>query len=98
MLDDIIACGIDGIEAFSSYHDESVSRYFYDLARKNDLIVTCGSDYHGKTKPSVGLGRMNCSVDENDISLIVNQKSKIENETIRNRIGLRHGFLPRCDR
>jgi len=74
ILDEIIAYGIDGIEAFSSYHDESVSRYFYDTARKKDLMVTCGSDYHGKTKPSVGLGRMNCSVDENDISLIVNQK------------------------
>ena len=75
MLDDIIACGIDGIEAFSSYHDESVSHYFYDVARKNNLIVTCGSDYHGKTKPSVKLGSMNYSINENDISLILNIKT-----------------------
>jgi predicted metal-dependent phosphoesterase TrpH len=72
LLDEIIACGIDGIEAFSSYHDQPVSQYFYDAARKNNLIVTCGSDYHGKNKPSVKLGHMNCSIGENDISLLVN--------------------------
>jgi len=68
LLYNIIACGIDGIEAFSSYHDESSSRYFYDMARKNALMVTCGSDYHGKTKPSVRLGSTGCFVDEKEIA------------------------------
>ena len=67
-LDEIIAHGIDGIEAFSSYHDVSDSRFFNETARKNALMVTCGSDYHGKTKPSVRLGGSGCSVDANEIA------------------------------
>lgn len=56
MLDEMPGLGIDGIEAFSSYHSFSQSEYFYGEACKKKLLVTCGSDYHGKTKPSIELG------------------------------------------
>lgn len=60
LLDDIVNLGIDGIEAFSSYHDSKQAEYYYQTAQKNQLFVTCGSDYHGKTKPSIGIGQHNC--------------------------------------
>jgi len=75
ILDEIIAFGIDGLEAFSSYHDETTSRYFYDVARQNSLIVTCGSDYHGRTKPAVKLGCMGIAEQvRNDVSMIIKSK------------------------
>jgi len=72
MLDELITYGIDGVEAFSSYHDDDASRYFYDAARKHSLIVTCGSDYHGRTKPAVKLGGMGNSDIEKDIIQLIN--------------------------
>lgn len=55
LLDEIVKFGIDGIEAFSSYHNPSTAHYYYNKVKEYGLISTCGSDYHGKTKPSVFL-------------------------------------------
>jgi len=56
LFDDMIALGIDGVEVFSSYHDTPSAEHFYREAQKHSLIVTSGSDFHGKTKPSIQLG------------------------------------------
>jgi predicted metal-dependent phosphoesterase TrpH len=67
MLDEIIKYGIDGLEAFSSYHDERTARYFCSEASKNRLFVTCGSDFHGKIKPAVHLGESGCFIPDSEI-------------------------------
>lgn len=56
ILYDIINENIDGIEVFSSYHSERDVQYYLEAAEKNRLLVTCGSDYHGKHKPKIALG------------------------------------------
>ncbi len=56
MLDELVALGLDGIEALSSYHNEERALYYYEEAIRHHLMVTAGSDFHGKTKPSVFLG------------------------------------------
>lgn len=68
-VDNIIGQGIAGIEAFSSYHSREASEYFYKKALENKLIVTCGSDFHGKTKPDIKIGDCNLTIDE---SMILN--------------------------
>lgn len=51
------AMGLRAIEAFHSDHrPEDVARYL-DLARRLDLAVTGGSDFHGANKPRIELGR-----------------------------------------
>jgi len=67
LFDEIIRTGVDGVEVFCSYHDEETARYFYEQARKHGLLITCGSDYHGKTKPSVKLGETGVPVDPAEI-------------------------------
>lgn len=67
VLDAIANAGIDGIEAFSSYHSAEQALYFYRKARDHGLFVTCGSDFHGKTKPIIGLGQHGAPVTDETI-------------------------------
>jgi hypothetical protein len=61
LFEKIVKLGIDGVEAFCSYHDRSTAQYFCQEAQKHKLFVTCGSDFHGKTKPKVLLGESGCA-------------------------------------
>lgn len=67
LLHPILQTGMDGIEAYSSYHSKEQSSFFQEIAAKHHLFVTCGSDFHGKTKPSVSLGQHGCPFDSNYI-------------------------------
>lgn len=50
---------VDGIEVCSSYHSEAQTREFYQIAKSHGLLMTCGSDFHGKNKPSIAMGAIN---------------------------------------
>lgn len=67
LLKPILDTGIDGIEAFSSYHSREQSSCFYEAAINNGLCFTCGSDYHGKTKPSIQVGGHGCTVSDEEM-------------------------------
>ena len=55
-LEALLALELDGIEVFSSYHSEAQEEYFLETAERLGKLVTCGSDFHGKTKPAISLG------------------------------------------
>ena len=57
LLCPIIRAGIDGIEAYSSYHNPLQAIHFMKEAMDGNLFVTCGSDFHGRTKPAIALGQ-----------------------------------------
>lgn len=59
MLPAIATLGLDGMEAFSSYHRKEQAAYYYQQAMDLGMYVTCGSDFHGKTKPAISLGSIN---------------------------------------
>lgn len=52
----IAESGIRGVEAFSSYHSSEDRVYWHNAAKEQKLAVTCGSDFHGKTKPAISIG------------------------------------------
>lgn len=56
LFPEIIALGIDGVEAYSSYHTLDTSLYYAKETRKQGVFVSCGSDYHGYVKPAISLG------------------------------------------
>ena len=62
LLEGIIGLGIDGIEAYSSYHSQTQINETLSAARQHGLFVTCGSDFHGKTKPSIELRQHGCTL------------------------------------
>lgn len=66
-IDAIIKEGIEGIEVFSSYHSLEQTNYFNNKASENKVLVTCGSDFHGKNKPNIKIGECNCDLDYNSI-------------------------------
>ena len=48
--------GIEGLEGYYGEYRASEQRYFVALARRLDMVVTGGSDYHGSHKPGLRLG------------------------------------------
>jgi len=50
------ARGLEGLEVYTTYHDEAQTRFFEAIARDLDLVATAGSDFHGRVKPQVSFG------------------------------------------
>lgn len=59
LLDNIIGEGVMGIEVFSNYHTPDQVDFFYEKAVAENLLITCGSDFHGKNKPGIRIGDCN---------------------------------------
>jgi predicted metal-dependent phosphoesterase TrpH len=72
LLIPILNAGLDGIEVFSSYHDAPATEYFLGKCHEFHLLPTCGSDFHGKTKPTVKVGQINCTIDSEEIAAGLN--------------------------
>lgn len=67
LLSGIVALGIDGIEAFSSYHTPEQALERMKQTKEYGLFYTCGSDYHGKTKPAIALGGHGCKASREEL-------------------------------
>lgn len=67
VLDEMIPMELDGLEVFSSYHSETQIAYYAEYAKKKNLMMTCGSDYHGQTKPRIKMGMTHCPLDAAEI-------------------------------
>lgn len=67
LLEQIISCGIKGIEVYSSYHSKEQVEFYKKFSLKHKLLLTCGSDFHGKTKPSIVIGGTDCEGIEDKI-------------------------------
>lgn len=55
--------GMQAIEVYHSDHAAADTERYLELARRYDLAVTGGSDFHGDAKPSVRLGRPRVGVE-----------------------------------
>ena len=49
--------GLSGLEVFYSSHDRRQTSRFLELAKRLDLLVTGGSDFHGTANPGIQVGR-----------------------------------------
>lgn len=58
-LFELIEAGLEGIEVYSSHHRTEDEEYFKGVCDRFNLLVTAGSDFHGKEiKPNVSLGEL----------------------------------------
>jgi predicted metal-dependent phosphoesterase TrpH len=53
----LIKEGLQGLEVFNNYHTKEQVHYFAKTAREAKILMTCGSDFHGNTKPLIELGK-----------------------------------------
>lgn len=67
LLNELVHLGLDGIEAYSSYHSEFQNVYYVEYALRRKLLITCGSDYYGNSKKYIKLGNTHCPMSEEEI-------------------------------
>lgn len=60
IVEKLLERGAEGLEVFNNYHDDRQIAYFAPLVRRRGALMTCGSDFHGKTKPLIHIGRFGC--------------------------------------
>ena len=57
VIDRLQRGGLVGLEVYHSDHSPKRQEYYLELARSLHLVPTGGSDFHGRAKPDVKLGR-----------------------------------------
>jgi len=69
----LVKNGLEGLEVYSPYHTAHEQEAFAAFAQKNGLLITAGSDFHGKAvKPDVELG----GVEGNHYEILLNLKER----------------------
>lgn len=56
LIQKLCEMGLDGIEAIYSLHSSEDEKYVMELAKKYNLKISGGSDYHGTNKPDISIG------------------------------------------
>ncbi|MBC8105061.1 MAG: PHP domain-containing protein [Anaerolineae bacterium] len=56
-IKDLVDMGLDGVEVIHSDHPEPFIDKLMGIAKKYNLLMTGGSDFHGGNKPFIKLGR-----------------------------------------
>ncbi len=59
LAEKLLTLPIDGVEVFSSYHTDTITKFYLQKAQEKKLLITGGSNFHGENKPSVRLGQLN---------------------------------------
>ena len=74
-----IKSGIDGVEKWYTTHTAAHMKIIDEYVKKNGLIVSGGSDFHGEAKPgySIGEGKGNLVICAEDMPWINNLQNKI---------------------
>lgn len=56
LVEELTEFGLMGIEVFYSQHTQAQESFYKYLAKKCNLLITAGSDFHGSTKKDIPLG------------------------------------------
>ena len=57
LIETLKAEGLDGVEVIYPKHSPEEMSFLRQLCRKENLILTGGSDFHGSNKPDIALGK-----------------------------------------
>jgi predicted metal-dependent phosphoesterase TrpH len=56
ILVEMISMGLKGLEVYFSHHSPEQTRRYAELARRHDLLMTGGTDFHGDIQPEIQMG------------------------------------------
>lgn len=71
-LEELKTLGLEGLEVYSTYHDQTQIEYYLGLAGELDLVPTAGSDFHGSVKPHIPFG----SLEHGDYTIVERLKQR----------------------
>lgn len=57
IVKELLENGAEGLEVFNNYHDINQIDYFASIVKQQNSLMTCGSDFHGHTKPLIAIGQ-----------------------------------------
>jgi len=77
LIAELIQYGLDGIEVYSSCHSAKESQKYLDIAKKYDLLVSGGSDFHGLLKEHIDMGYMGNAV-QLDYAIVERMKERLK--------------------
>ncbi len=67
-IDEFLSYGIDGIEVYHPMHNSRLQKSYKDFAEKKDILITGGSDFHGRQGKHGQIGSM--SIPDNTLTLM----------------------------
>lgn len=73
--------GLDGLECYHSKQTREEMKFYKDIAIKNNLLFTCGSDFHGinvKPDTEMGSGINNNIINDNGKIILASLKARIK--------------------
>ena len=56
LIGNLKKAGIQGVEVYYSGHSPDQTRLYAELAKRHDLLMTGGSDFHGAIQPEIEMG------------------------------------------
>ncbi len=78
ILQTLVNAGLGGIECYYTDHTPEETVYYLELARRYNLVVTGGSDFHGGVKPEIalGVGKGNLRVPESCAEALIERAAR----------------------
>lgn len=73
LIVELLKFGLAGIEVSTSWHNEKQEKYYQKFAQDEKIIITAGSDFHGKMKPQILLGQ----IKNNPYTIVEQLKSRV---------------------
>ena len=74
VLKKLISYGLKGLECYYSKYEFSKTEYLAETAKENNLLISAGSDYHGRNK-NIPLGKLNAdfkNISKENITILEN--------------------------
>ncbi|WP_122790124.1 PHP domain-containing protein [Intestinibacillus sp. Marseille-P6563] len=60
-VDAVLTLPLDGVEVFTRYHNAAQTAFYLEKTQQKGLLVTGGSDFHGRIKPDLEVGDIDFS-------------------------------------
>ena len=73
VISEFLSLGVQGIEASTSWHKQEEQDYYLQFCQQKNILATCGSDFHGSSKPHIALGQV-----ENNSNDVVEQLKRLK--------------------
>ncbi|MCP3871877.1 MAG: ribonuclease III [Desulfobacteraceae bacterium] len=79
-IDTLVTYGLEGLEVYYSDHDAEMTLFYENLANKNNLVMTGGSDFHGSFHEEIhlGLGKNNLNIDYSIFKILSRRLDEIK--------------------